>query len=134
MTSSPDVCLLRQLEEQLSDIKAELSDVSKSLLTMDVDDSDALCVMQVKLTKEIFECGVMIKKQLLPPHAAASDPSSTPAPEGKGLKLPKLDVPKFDGNIVNWTSFWEQYNISIHNRSSLTKSKRSQGWLREGSN
>ena len=51
----------------------------------------------------------------------------TPAPthsDSKGVKLPKLDVPTFDGNILNWKCFWEQFSISVHDRSSLSNSEK----------
>lgn len=41
-----------------------------------------------------------------------------------GVKLPKLAVPKFDGDIVNWRTFWKQFCISIHNRSNLSDSEK----------
>ena len=40
--------------------------------------------------------------------------------EEGGVKLPKLDVPVFDGNIVNWIPFWEQFRISVHDRGKLS--------------
>lgn len=55
---------------------------------------------------------------------------------GKGVKLPKLDVPQFDGNLIHWRSFWEQFNISIHSRSTLSDSEKlvySQHSLKDGS-
>ena len=48
--------------------------------------------------------------------------ATTPVVEGKGVKLPKLDVPTFDGDIPNWRKFWEQFSVSIHDRRSLTAS------------
>ena len=33
-------------------------------------------------------------------------------------------MPKFDGNILNWRSFREQFQVSVHDRSSLAKSKK----------
>ena len=39
--------------------------------------------------------------------------------DSKGVKLPKFAVPVFNGNIFNLTSFWEQFCISVHDRSSL---------------
>ena len=30
-----------------------------------------------------------------------------------------MDVPNFDEDILNWTSFWEQFVISVHDRSDL---------------
>ena len=60
---------------------------------------------QESLEKEIFECSLKIKKLLyesdFPPDSLGT------SSDGKGVKLPKLDVPTFDGNILNWQSFWE---------------------------
>ena len=40
------------------------------------------------------------------------------------MKLPKLDVPTFDGNILNWKSFWKQFCVSVHNRTNLSDSEK----------
>ena len=44
--------------------------------------------------------------------------------ERKGVKLPKLDVPKFDGSILNWRSFWEQFCVAVHDRTHLSDSEK----------
>ena len=31
-----------------------------------------------------------------------------PSTAEKGMKTPKLEVPTFDGQTINWNSFWEQ--------------------------
>ena len=70
----------------------------------------------------MFDCSVRIKKLL----ASVSVPSdaSAPSPDSKGVRLPKLDVPRFDGEILNWRSFWEQFCISVHERTNLSKSEK----------
>ena len=40
------------------------------------------------------------------------------------MKLPKLDVPTFNGDILNWKSFWEQFCVSVHDRTTLSSSKK----------
>ena len=30
------------------------------------------------------------------------------------MRLPKLETPKFDGNVLNWRVFWEQFKVSVH--------------------
>ena len=40
--------------------------------------------------------------------------SSLPAP-----KLPALKIPVFDGNLANWSSFWDIYDSLIHSRTDL---------------
>lgn len=91
---------------------------------MDLEESDELCASQEALEKAIFECGLEIKKLLLPLRRSTDTSPAGSLADGMRVKLPKLDVPKFDGNSVNWRSFWEQFNISIHSRSSLSDSEK----------
>ena len=32
-------------------------------------------------------------------------------------KLPKLELKPFDGGIINWKPFWDQFNASIHSNN-----------------
>lgn len=51
-----------------------------------------------------------------------------------GIKLPKLHLQKFNGEPTQWPSFWEQYQSSIHENSTLSKVEKFQylRWLLEG--
>ena len=40
------------------------------------------------------------------------------------MKLPKLDVPTFDGDILHWRTFWEQFCIAIHDRPHLSNAEK----------
>lgn len=42
----------------------------------------------------------------------------------KGVRLPKIDVPTFDGNLINWRTFWEQFCVAIHDRSRLSDTEK----------
>ena len=35
------------------------------------------------------------------------------------VKLPKLDLKKFDGNILKWTEFWDTFEATIPNNIGL---------------
>ena len=63
-----------------------------------------------------------IKKRL----RASTDTTTrdTPTPRATGAKLPKLEVPSFDGDILKWKSFWDEFNVSIHERSDLTAAEK----------
>ena len=98
--------------------------VRHDLHRLDIEDTDELFQHQVKLECEVFDCSVRIKK-LLSSVSAPPTHSSAPCPDGKGVKLPKLDVPKFDGEILNWRSFWEQFCILVHERTNLSNSENS---------
>ena len=82
---------------------------------VDLNEDDALCTLQATLEKTVFDCSLQIKKLL---HQSTDASSLTS--DGKGVKLPKLDVPTFDGNILNCRSFWEQFCVSVHDRPSLS--------------
>ena len=37
------------------------------------------------------------------------------------VRLPKLDIEKFDGDVINWSSFWDQFSTAIHENDSLSE-------------
>ena len=120
-TGGPDTtCLLRQYDEQLRDLKTELGDICNTILALAVDDSDELYVSQARLDKELFDCSLKIKELLSPTVTSHASPSV----HDTGVRLPKLDAPKFDGSIVNWRTFWEQFSISIHDRPGLSDAEK----------
>ena len=57
-------------------------------------------------------------------YLTISTVSTIPSSSGQGVKLPKLDVPTFDGNILNWTTFWEKFCISVHERFNLSDAEK----------
>ena len=38
------------------------------------------------------------------------------------VRLPRLEINKFDGDIAAWPEFWEQFEASVHNNVGLSKS------------
>ena len=42
----------------------------------------------------------------------------------KELKLPKFSVLTFDGNIMNWSNFWDQFSVSIHDKTELSDTEK----------
>ena len=119
-----NVYVLRQHDERLHDLKAELGIISNSLMAMDIGDMDPLFASQAALEKNMFECGIKIKKLLSSFPPSSDTVRSATSMEAKGVRLPKLEVPTFDGQVVHWQSFWEQFDISIHSRASLSKTEK----------
>ena len=37
------------------------------------------------------------------------------------IKLPKINLPVFDGNILCWQKFWDVFNSSVHEQDRGTK-------------
>ena len=35
-------------------------------------------------------------------------------------RLPKLSLPKFRGDVTNWSAFWDSYRSAVHENTSIT--------------
>ena len=115
---SDGICLLHQHKEQISDHKQELGDIRNSLLPFNLGEDDDLSTLQTEVERAMFDCSLRIKKLL---QSNTSNPTTS---DGKGVKLPKLEVPTFDGNILNWRTFWEQFSVSVHDRSNMSDAEK----------
>ena len=100
-----DLSRLEQHHEQLLHFKGEISGINSKLLYLSSEESGKLSSKIASLEKRLFECSLR--------HKDSSYLSATPAllthSDPNGVKLPQLAVPVFNGNILNWTSFWEQF-------------------------
>ena len=74
------------------------------------------------LEGKIFQTSLQVKK-LLHTSTGVTDSASSD-PHGKGVKLPKLDVPTFDCDILHWRTFWKQFCVSVHDRLSLSDAEK----------
>jgi hypothetical protein len=53
----------------------------------------------------------VIESTLVPPTSA---PVDTPSILSDRVKLPKIDLPHFWGNLTKWTAFWDSFNSAVH--------------------
>ena len=112
-----DICLLRQLGESIASHGLELSEVTGDVLTLD-DDEEGLMEQCSRIKKALFDASLETKR-LLHDHASGLK-ALTPT----SMKLPKISVLTFDGNILNWTTFWDQFNVAIHSSTQLSDSQK----------
>ena len=54
-------------------------------------------------------------------HSARGASTSAPDPLRDLVKLPPQELAKFSGVYSDWPSFWDQYNSTVHSRTSLSK-------------
>ena len=111
----------------MNNINKDLAKMRDDLHHMELDETDKLFELQDTLESQVFDCSVNIKKLLS--SACCLPEALIPPPESKGVRLPKLDVPTFDGNILNW-----QYSKlaillgtvlhSVHDHTNLSDSEK----------
>lgn len=116
-----DTCRIQLYQEQVSDLRRDLADIRDSLLATGVDDSDKLMGVRADMEKGIFDCSLRIKKLLTPDKIPTTSSTTT---DSTGVRLPKLDVPKFNGDMLEWQTFWEQFRVSVHDRSHLSDAEK----------
>ena len=122
-----DISLIEQYDPQLADHKSELMQIRTALLSAgdEVDVRDQLS-LYTRLESVLFEWLHHVQKILRNQRVAGHSSSDATLSEGSGtgVRLQKLDVPTFGGNILNWRQFWEQFCVSIHDRSTLSNAEK----------
>ena len=53
-----------------------------------------------------------------------SDHSGPAKVKAVSIKLPKLSIPKFDEDVLNRRTFWEQFKVLIHDMEQLSNAEK----------
>ena len=66
----------------------------------------------------------LLPTAVMPPSITSSMSSIPPLPPplvvGAQVKLPKLSIRKFNGDLTKWVTFWDSFNCSIHTNPILS--------------
>ena len=41
-----------------------------------------------------------------------------------GVRLPKIEVPTFDRNVLGWNLFWEQFEVLVHSKIHISDAEK----------
>lgn len=116
-----DVPVVEQHCEQLTDYKKQLATIYENLLTLNLKEDDSLIVLHARVERNLFEYSHPVKRLLT---SYASQTTSASSTNSRGVPLPKLYVQTFDGNILHWRQFYEQFRVAVHNRSNLSNAEK----------
>ncbi|KRZ41524.1 hypothetical protein T4C_8505 [Trichinella pseudospiralis] len=50
---------------------------------------------------------------------AAKEPMDSVSHEGREVRLPHFELPKFDGDVTRFREFWDQFEASVHQQTDL---------------
>ena len=102
----------------MSDYKKDLKAIYEDIAKQDILDDDQLFVTHSQLEVKLSDVSQKLKRPL----------NVTPIPtipsEGTGVKLPRLEVPTFDGNLIHWKQFWDQFSTAVHNKPGLSNAEK----------
>ena len=123
----PDIDRLALLKLTLNEKLETLNKLDSEII--DLMDEDALEdeIHQSDEWKEkIFNALTRMNKvfnSTTPPtsmSATPPTPPSVPPDRGAKVRLPKITLPHFNGNLMKWTSFWDSYESAVHNNRELS--------------
>ena len=110
--------LLGQVEDE--DIEEEIADSSEFMDKIDI------CLTTLEDATRVEAENVVT-----PPTQANSSQQDQQVDEpghGSGgrskVRLPKLQLPSFDGNFKDWSAFWDSFDLAINSNQSLTPIER----------
>ena len=100
------LCFLNKVDEEISSL-CELDEIKR-----EVEESEAT-------TAKIMECKRRIDDSLRgsSSHTHPTSPFVSEAPPGHSrTRLPKLVLPKFNGDVTKWTGFWKSFDSAVNQR------------------
>ena len=95
----------------------KLSNIVEDILSLPEDDTASLneaTSMEDELGSLTLKLIKLTHDQEKREHRTTDEASASP-----GVRLPKISIPTFDGKILSWKSFWEQFDATIHSKAGL---------------
>ena len=111
-----------------SAIEPEATPTSHSTASTGLDDGDRSHTMSAEDTMSADTPRIRTTVETSPvrictPPARTDTPHSDSTPretrEASRVKLPRLTIPTFNGNIAQWRPFWDQFESTIHDNGQL---------------
>lgn len=97
---------LKQLDSEIVEL------VEEGELETDITGADGY-------KENVFRALTQIDKAMRQP-AADPPPVATPPPVSGKVKLPKITLPRFGGNLLKWSAFWDSYESAVHTNRGLS--------------
>ena len=129
-----DSGVLEHLLKQVNELQTDLEAIIRELLPLRHEGKplpEAIGLDKVLRKLEITLTQMISRHQKLTEllkededAKSTSSDHSVPAKATTRIKLPKLSIPKFDGDVLNWRTFWEQFGILIHCRPELSNAEK----------
>ena len=117
--ASGDSSRIATLRDNLTTYLAKVHQLDESILNLTpADEQDQAMIDQSDYTLRV---SVVIHKLnaalVVPPIIGVPSVPALPVPAS--IKLPKLDIRQYEGDVTEWNSFWELYSVSVHDRNDI---------------
>ena len=107
--------LIKQLDNEILELIELENDIEKEIESTS-EFSDKLQIAFAKLEHILSEQNNNEKLSAITTESLETNNK----PEPSRVRLPKLKIPKFLGDALQWKSFWDQYNATIHSSTVIS--------------
>ena len=117
--------LRRNIRSEMESLRESLTKAIGKVETLDeqirllISDEECYASEIQQAGEYSFQVRIDIQKLNEALTASLQGVQGVPYPKTRGVKLPKLNIKKFDGDFAQWNSFWDIYNASVHKRTDL---------------
>ena len=111
---------LQKCQKDIGMISAQLTEIMGEILALPGEDTALLTnatAMQGALSELDFEAVRRL-------HLLKETPATSEAYLEPTVEVPKISVPTFDGDILSWAVFWEQFQTAIHDNKELHEAQK----------
>ena len=102
---------LKNLDSEILDGLIENTDVSEDAIAEEVEQADAI--------KELAYGAIVAIDEIYKPESTVSLPSQSTV-HTVDVKLPKLEIHPFDGNVTKWITFWDSFESAVDSNPRLS--------------
>ena len=101
---------LQECQREISALGTQLAGIMGEILSLPGEERD-LMDSATTIKKALKEANYRASRLIHSLEGAPKTPETRSEPT---IELPKINIPKFDGETLNWVTFWEQFEIAIH--------------------
>ena len=105
--------------EKINAVDVEIAELLTTEADLEADISENLVLNDIFFSTLAKIDRRLEDKKLSSPRK--SDSVSVAVPSESKVKLPKIELKSFDGNILGWQTFWDHYDSSIHTQPGLSE-------------
>ena len=108
------------LQDRINKVKQQNENILKILKTEDMQNElEEILIQEEKLQFLITRIQHCLSKPKI--HVDRNSlPSPLPVSENGKVKLLKLEISKFNGDVINWKGLWDQFCSAIHKNNSIS--------------
>ena len=112
---------LQQLDTKIQSMIEVAGDLERDVYES-IEIQDTLIEKMTRLKRYLEKANATVTTPLTPlipedDTRRSRDTTTRPAPASR---LPKLDLPRYSGNPLEWQTFWDSFKAAVHSNSNLT--------------